>query len=243
MFPLIQLFINHQINESGDYTISTSLYGLSKIHINQTLYSLGEADNLYRTLINSLNWENRYDISKLTGEKIYKSRLITWFGDVSYTYSNTHHVPNNNWHPLLIKIKADVERYCNTNYKFSEDNQQADLISFNSCLCNLYRNEKDGVDWHSDDEIELGKFPFIASLSLGEIRNFLLRRIPDSGNIEDYEYTQQIKVPLNHGSLFIMQGATQKDWQHKIPKEYHDKGARINLTFRRTYDINALKLQ
>ena len=29
----------------------------------------------------------------------------------------------------------------------------------------------------------------------------------------DYTYMQQIEVPLTHGSLLIMEGATQADWQ------------------------------
>ena len=40
------------------------------------------------------------------------------------------------------------------------------------------RNHRDSVDWHSDNEPQLGKHPFIASVSLGEQRLFLLRQKP-----------------------------------------------------------------
>lgn len=50
--------------------------------------------------------------------------------------------------------------------------------AFNSLLCNLYRNEKDSVDWHSDDEPSLGKNPIIASLSFGATRTFEMRKKP-----------------------------------------------------------------
>ena len=48
---------------------------------------------------------------------------------------------------------------------------------FNSVLLNLYRDGQDSMGWHSDDESELGPAPAIASLSLGEPRRFLLRRL------------------------------------------------------------------
>ncbi|WP_368731275.1 alpha-ketoglutarate-dependent dioxygenase AlkB [Escherichia coli] len=39
-------------------------------------------------------------------------------------------------------------------------------------------------------------------------------------------------MDLTDGSLLLMAGATQRNWQHAIPKERRDKGPRINLTFR-----------
>src|SRR5690606_40383735 len=41
---------------------------------------------------------------------------------------------------------------------------------FNSVLANLYRDGRDAMGWHSDDEPELGPEPLIASLSLGAVR-------------------------------------------------------------------------
>ncbi|MCO5611064.1 hypothetical protein L7F22_065314 [Adiantum nelumboides] len=37
---------------------------------------------------------------------------------------------------------------------------------------------------------------------------------------------------LKHGSLFVMQGYTQRDWEHSVPKRKRANGLRINLTFR-----------
>lgn len=51
-------------------------------------------------------------------------------------------------------------------------------IRFNSMLANLYRDGKDSVDWHSDNESALGRNPVIASVSLGETRSFELRKNP-----------------------------------------------------------------
>jgi alkylated DNA repair dioxygenase AlkB len=45
--------------------------------------------------------------------------------------------------------------------------EQATDHKFNSVLCNLYRDGKDSISYHTDNEKELGKEPFIASLSFG----------------------------------------------------------------------------
>lgn len=46
---------------------------------------------------------------------------------------------------------------------------------------------------------------------------------------------EKVKIPLDHGTLLMMEGATQADWQHRVPKEYHSKEARANLTFRTVF--------
>jgi alkylated DNA repair dioxygenase AlkB len=48
-------------------------------------------------------------------------------------------------------------------------------MPFNSVLINYYRDGKDRVAWHSDNEKELGINPMIASVSLGAERKFKLR--------------------------------------------------------------------
>lgn len=68
------------------------------------------------------------------------------------------------WLPMLWTLKSRIEE--NTGH------------TFNSLLCNLYRDEKDSVDWHSDDEPSLGSSPVIASLSFGATRTFEMRKKP-----------------------------------------------------------------
>jgi alpha-ketoglutarate-dependent dioxygenase alkB family protein 3 len=106
-------------------------------------------------------------------------------------------------------------------------------LQLNSLLANLYRDGHDHVSWHCDDEPALGDQPIIASLSFGDTRNFELRKkstlLENDGNVV---YTEYVKVPLDAGTLLIMEGAIQNDWQHRVPREYHDRGPRVNLTFR-----------
>jgi alkylated DNA repair dioxygenase AlkB len=89
-------------------------------------------------------------------------------------------------------------------------------------LCNLCRNGNDSVGLHADAEPEMG--PVIASVSLGAERLFRLRS--RSGRMAFAE-------KLQHGSLLIMAGDTQKNFRHEVPKEPGISEPRINLTFRR----------
>ncbi|NP_001405623.1 alpha-ketoglutarate-dependent dioxygenase alkB homolog 3 isoform d [Mus musculus] len=125
------------------------------------------------------------------------------------------------WLPVLWTLKSRIEE--NTSH------------TFNSLLCNFYRDEKDSVDWHSDDEPSLGSCPVIASLSFGATRTFEMRKKPPPEENGDYTYVERVKIPLDHGTLLIMEGATQADWQHRVPKEYHSRQPRVNLTFRTVY--------
>ena len=99
-------------------------------------------------------------------------------------------------------------------------------IRFNSVLINYYRDGRDRVAWHSDDEKELGQNPVIASVSLGAERKFKLRH-------KDFAHNgQQAEIMLAHGSLIMMEGPTQHFWKHEIPRTARPVGRRVNLTFR-----------
>jgi alkylated DNA repair dioxygenase AlkB len=99
-------------------------------------------------------------------------------------------------------------------------------LTFDSVLANRYRDGRDSMGWHSDDEKELGPDPVIASVSLGAGRRFRLRHRsrPDLATLD---------LVLEHGSLLVMQGATQHHWKHCLPRTARPVGERINLTFRR----------
>ena len=111
-------------------------------------------------------------------------------------------------------------------------------VAFNSCLLNLYRDGSDHVPWHADDEPVYGDLTdcTIASVSLGASRLFQIRQNP----IEDTGDTHAAaaaaprwKYTLHSGSLLVMRGATQRHYQHRVPKrERRPVGARINATFR-----------
>ncbi len=168
------------------------------------------ADALLNNLVHRVAWEqNRILIG---GQKHLIPRMNAWFGDADadYSYSGVRLV-RQDWLPELKLVKENICALTGA--------------VFNSGLLNLYRDGRDSVDWHSDDEPELGSDPVIASLSLGATRRFDLRTKSSLGR-------RQIQVPLTHGSLLLMGTGTQRIWQHRVAKTHSDVGQRVNLTLR-----------
>ena len=96
---------------------------------------------------------------------------------------------------------------------------------FNTVLLNWYRDGSDSMGYHADDETSLGRYPTIASASLGAERRFLIK--PKHGNAQK---KRELRLP--GGSLLIMAGHFQAEWVHAIPVEKRVSEGRINLTFR-----------
>jgi len=168
------------------------------------------AEEVLGRLIAETPW--RAESIVLWGKKYLQPRLIAWFADtgIHYTYSKIRLDPLP-WTDLLQGIRREVERVAKT--------------SFNSVLINYYRNQNDSMGMHSDDEPELGTNPVIASLSVGDPRIFILKH-------RVRKDLKTIRIKLNSASLLVMQGNTQENWRHGIPKERRPCGPRVNLTFR-----------
>jgi alkylated DNA repair dioxygenase AlkB len=146
------------------------------------------------------------------GRTLMQPRLIRFMGEagVEYRYSGGRHdaAP---WHPALTPLLERLQRACPP--------------GFNCVLLNLYRDGRDSMGWHADDEPELGPRPTIASISLGAVRRFQLRSLAQP--------RQRFEIQPEHGSLLVMSGSLQDNWQHQVPKTARPVGPRINLTFRR----------
>jgi alkylated DNA repair dioxygenase AlkB len=102
--------------------------------------------------------------------------------------------------------------------------EQAAGARFDFALCNRYDDGEVAMGWHADDERELVPDAPIASLSLGAARAFALRL--------GREGPACVTVTLAPGSLLVMEGATQRHYQHRVPPRKACREARINLTFR-----------
>jgi len=157
-----------------------------------------------------LDWRQHH--IELFGRRVAQPRLSAWYGDpgAAYCYSGLRLEPAV-WTPCLAEVRDWLQGVAG--------------YSFNSVLVNLYRDGTDSMGWHSDNERELGPRPVIASLSLGVARRFVLRRRDD--------HREKRELVLAEGSLLIMAGDTQVNWQHALPKARHVAEPRINLTFRR----------
>lgn len=176
--------------------------------------TLPESDDvLLRKLIDETPW--RSEKVTVWGKTYEQPRLIAWYGDKGqgYSYSGISLEPLP-WTSTLLGIRDVVQALSNER--------------FNSVLLNYYRDHRDRMGFHSDDERELGPTPTIASVSLGATRTFVLKH----KNRSDVKLA---RIELPSGSLLIMKGQTQKNWKHGIDKQAKPCGPRVNLTFRRIY--------
>lgn len=169
------------------------------------------AETLMTQLIAEVPW--RAEDVAVWGKTFRQPRLIAWYGDKgqTYTYSGINLEPLP-WTEMLFDVKRRIEDAVGTD--------------FNSVLLNYYRDNRDSMGFHSDDEPELGERPIIASLSLGDERTFVLRHKRNAS-------IRPVRLRLGSGSLLLMKGTTQQNWKHGIPKETRRCGPRVNLTFRR----------
>ncbi|MCI2261691.1 alpha-ketoglutarate-dependent dioxygenase AlkB family protein [Xanthomonas indica] len=149
---------------------------------------------------------------RLFGKLVDSPRLSCWIGDAdaSYRYSGTRFAPHP-WPEALLSLRARLAAETG--------------VAFNSVLANRYRDGRDAMGWHSDDERELGPAPVIASLSLGATRRFVLRHRQEPALRQALELTS--------GGLLLMAGDTQRLYRHALPRTAKPVGERINLTFRR----------
>ncbi|TDE11280.1 alpha-ketoglutarate-dependent dioxygenase AlkB family protein [Dyadobacter psychrotolerans] len=165
--------------------------------------------DLLKVLIEEVPW--RQQIIQMYGKPVVTPRLTAWYGDTNRTYrfSGTKFDPVP-WTDSLLHLKKEIETLTK--------------LEFNSVLLNYYRDGNDSVAWHADNERELGTRPHIASLSIGQARDFEFRRKAD--------HSGKYALRLNNGSLLIMKGDLQHHWEHRIPKSKKDIAERINMTFR-----------
>ncbi|MFO0864285.1 MAG: alpha-ketoglutarate-dependent dioxygenase AlkB [Gemmataceae bacterium] len=175
------------------------------LHYDEAFLSSAAADALFAHLRESVDWKQEFSRGRPF------PRRVGWYADAGliYRYSGIEH-RGEGWPESLVALKRRIEEASNE--------------TFNSVLLNLYRDGRDSMGYHSDNEPELGPDPIIASLSLGAERNFALKHL---------ETGERTNLPLTHGSLLVMGTGCQIHWRHMVPKTARPVGERINLTFRR----------
>jgi alkylated DNA repair dioxygenase AlkB len=161
------------------------------------------ANEVLTALLAEFPWKRH--TSNIYGKVVAVPRMEVWVADHHYTYSRRTYQPAP-WTPTLVKIKNDIEAALGT--------------KFNSVLLNRYESGTDSVGWHADNEPAMSHDHPIASLSLGAIRSFQIRK--GNGSVQTIE--------LGHGSLLVMHAGMQKEWKHQVPKTKKPCGIRINLS-------------
>jgi len=155
-------------------------------------------------LLTELQWEEqRFTIY---GRAMPMPRLIAMYGPAGYRYSGVVHPPR----PLSPRLDA-IRRHV----------EDVTGRRFNSVLANLYRDGRDSVGWHRDNDYAHGGQPDIASVSFGATRRFEVR-----------DETTRAALDLDSGSVLLITGDAIARWWHRVPKTTRPVGPRVNLTFR-----------
>ena len=185
-----------------------TLHNGPELRFDPSFIPFSEAESLYEILLREIPWKQEQ--IRMFGNWLNMPRLTAWMGDPDavYEYSGLVNTPLA-WHPQVLLLKNRLEFALGS--------------AFNSVLLKYYRDGNDSMGWHADNEPALGEAPVIASISLGAARKIRFR--PIGGG-------KSLGLDLPSGSLLVMEGRTQTDWQHALPKTKHALG-RINLTFRK----------
>lgn len=149
------------------------------------------------------------------GREVATPRQVSFHGEphAHYGYSGRVWTPRP-WTPQLAALRDRL--------------LSALGVRFDCVLVNHYRDGRDAMGWHADDEPELGpdapRDVLIASVSLGAPRRFLLRHRQRTA--------ERRALWLGEGNLLVMGGATQQHHEHAVPRTAKAVGPRMNLTFR-----------
>jgi alkylated DNA repair dioxygenase AlkB len=169
-----------------------------------------QADAFLRQSL-ELQWQQNQII--MLGKTQVLPRLEAIFGDSEgyfYTYSGSVELRAKPWPPFLLKLRDLVETQTGHRYQVVIGNQ--------------YRDGRDSIGYHADDEQSLGESPAIASISLGATRTFRIKEKTKGSRSQPYQ--------LSHGDLLLMEPGCQEFWVHAVPKSEQWCGVRVNWTFR-----------
>jgi alkylated DNA repair dioxygenase AlkB len=147
--------------------------------------------------------EWKNDEAFIYGRHIITKRKAAWYGNERYLYTYSG-------------VTRQALAWTKELLELRTIAEKVTGSNFNSCLLNLYHDGDEGMTWHSDDEKTLVPDMAIASFSFKHKKTKLA-----------------VSVNLENCSLLVMEGATQSNWLHCVPKSKKVHLPRINLTFRK----------
>jgi alkylated DNA repair dioxygenase AlkB len=139
---------------------------------------------------------------KMWDNEVLEPRLTSWWGAESGK-------------PLEPPILERMRQALSTRYG----------VEFDSMGLNLYRDGRDSVAWHGDRIAREIAEPLVAIVSVGQPRRFLLSPKAKGTGLGTR------RLLLGRGELLVTGGATQRAWEHSVPK-VASAGPRMSLTFR-----------
>ena len=172
-----------------------------------------EFDNLPKHLIFTLFhfellWSMRPEkTDKITiyGKECEMRRLQQVYGQ-DYKFSGKVHPSK----PVPI-ILTDIIEYFNKKYN----------RNYNMVLVNWYRDGRDNIGFHSDNEKQIKPNTEIVTISIGEPRDFVIKN-------KDIKKTYQ----MTDNTYLTMGGKFQKELKHSVPPRRAIRHPRISITLR-----------
>jgi alkylated DNA repair dioxygenase AlkB len=145
-------------------------------------------------------------------------QTLSWTQETMWMYDHTVAVPR-----LLARFAPDepLPGVLNDVKLRAEAQVQT---RFNSLSVQYYRDGSDGVAWHSDHTEDLIERPYVALVSLGAVREMQIR--------SKAKPRRAFSVDLEPGSLLVMGGLAQEQWEHHIPKVSRAIAPRISIALR-----------
>ncbi|KAM7051258.1 DNA oxidative demethylase ALKBH2 isoform 1-T4 [Molossus nigricans] len=184
------------------------------------LFGKAEADEIFH----ELEQEVEYFTGALAKVQVFGKwhsvpRKQATYGDtgLTYTFSGLTLSPKP-WIQVLERVRDRVSLVTGQ--------------TFNFVLVNRYKDGRDHIGEHRDDERELAPGSPIASVSFGACRDFFFRH-KDSRGRNPARNVEVVRLQLAHGSLLMMNPPTNSHWYHSLPVRKKILAPRVNLTFRK----------
>ena len=167
-----------------------------------------EADTLFRWMSENAPWQREAPI--IFGKPREVRRRTCSFGEagIRYSYSGVERVALA-WPELLRPVVPRLNEEIGAHFSFG--------------LCNLYPDGDASIGKHQDAERDIVRDSPIVGLSLGSTRDFVLY---------DRSDRRVSEVALEHGSIVVMWGTTQRHYKHAVPPRKRVREPRVSVTFR-----------
>ena len=206
------------ITKTGMYSVPLSRGETRELLFENQFLTKAEADTLYAYIDDNVPLCEEEALYR--GRKKTQPRLMAWYGPCDYPFSGCTLKPCE-----IDDLKLMEQNLGRVNDYAIRHNLIDPKRPFNSILVNKYRDGKDSVGWHPDNEsIFVDGYPIIG-LNTGGTRDLEIRGIKGR--------TKITSVRCTHGSLYGMMDDFQSVLEHRVPKTTSYSRPRISLTYRR----------
>mmetsp|Transcript_3190 Transcript_3190/g.9724 ORF Transcript_3190/g.9724 Transcript_3190/m.9724 type:complete len:376 (+) Transcript_3190:81-1208(+) len=161
------------------------------------------------------------DMIRLNGRKLGESRLTAWQHERGrpFLYSGKR-MEGPTFSPA---VRAVAKRLA-----------ELTGVKYDGCLINYYADGQTGMRYHSDPDQDTLWTTDTAVVSIGDTRQFILRRIDDFSSRHIYY--------VSGGDVVVMSDDCQEKYQHciKVESNAEDCGPRMSLVYKRSLDVYTL---